>query len=251
MIAVSLFRASSIAVVMLSALGISGCVEAPPSDLAPRSDAPVEASDDPTTEIPEKPGAYAGGADNTFDHMADLGANGGRDPFEVLAARQEEGPPEIRTRLHSCQKIQIAALDNLLRGFGVDMDATGDPPTAGQVFKDGTGALGAANYDARVGETLVWTASGAAKLFDIFVQAAPEIIANLQDMPQCQIDGVGPTMFDAEDHCNEDAVTCLIGRPATVDHLAICDNLVQSGSTLELGKNIAVATLLSAAHSCE
>ena len=35
------------------------------------------------------------------------------------------------------------------------------------------GALGAANYDARVGETIVWSSAGAAKLFDIFVQAAP------------------------------------------------------------------------------
>jgi hypothetical protein len=153
--------------------------------------------------------------------------------------------------MHSCQKVTYTTLDAILRGFGVDMDATGDPPTAGQLFKAGGGALGVANYDARVGEAIVWTAAGAAKLFDIFVQAAPEIIANLPTVPQCQIDGVGPAMFDDDDRCNEDAVTCLIGRPATADDLAICTSLVTSASDVEKGKTIAVAALLSAAHSCE
>ncbi len=241
---------SILAAAALAAASLAGCADAPPNELASRPDAPP-IQDDPTQEIPEQPGAFAGGKDNTHDHMADIGGNGGRDPFEVLAQRQEEGPPEIRTRLHSCQKIQMYALRELLVGLGVDIDATGDPPAAGELYKSGGGALGAANYDARVGETLVWSASGAAKLFDIFVQAAPEIIANLQAAPLCQIEGVGPAMFDAEDRCNEDAVTCLIGRPATAEHLAICDSLVQAASDIDTGKKIAVATLLSAAHSCE
>ena len=36
------------------------------------------------------------------------------DPFEVLKQREEEGPPEIRARLHSCQKLQVRALRNTL-----------------------------------------------------------------------------------------------------------------------------------------
>ena len=231
--------------------GVLGCAADPPSTLALPSEAPVKISDDPTKSIPEKPGAYAGGEDNTFDHMAGLGADGARDPFQVLAERQEEGPPEIRTRLHSCQKVQYTAVRTTLESFGVNIDATGDPPTAGELWKAGGGALGVANYDARVGETLVWSASGAAKLFDIFVQASPEIIANISLVPQCQIDGVGPEMFDAENRCVADAVTCLIGRPASPEHLAVCDSIVESGSDIDTGKKIAVATLLSAAHSCE
>jgi hypothetical protein len=231
--------------------GVLGCATDPPSTLLLPTEAPVKISDDPTKAIPEKPGAYSGGEDNTFDHMAGLGADGARDPFQVLAERQEEGPPEIRTRLHSCQKVQYTAVRTTLESFGVNIDATGDPPTAGQLWKAGGGALGVANYDARVGETLVWSASGAAKLFDIFVQAAPEIIANISAAPQCQIDGVGPDMFDAENRCVADAVTCLIGRPASPEHLAVCDSIVESGSDIDTGKKIAVATLLSAAHSCE
>ena len=232
-----------------SALSAAACNDARPSYIDPNAYGTYQ--EDPTKAVEEKPGAYAGGQHNTFDHMASLGADATKDPFQVLKEREEEGPAEVRTRLHSCQKIQVTTLRSILVGFGVNMDATGDPPTAGQLLKDGTGALGAANYDARVGETLVWTAAGAAKMFDILVQAAPEIIANLPNSPQCQVDGVGPQVFDENNRCVEDAVSCLIGRPATEDHLAICDSAVQQASDIETGKKIAIAALLSAAHSCE
>ena len=50
---------------------------------------------------------------------------------------------------------------------------------------------------------------------------------------------------------NRDAVSCLMGKPATDEHVAICNNLVTSGSSLDKGKALAVATILAAAHSCE
>jgi hypothetical protein len=58
-------------------------------------------------------------------------------------------------------------------------------------------------------------------------------------------------MFDDANQCNKDAITCLIGKPATPDHVALCSNVVKSASTIDKGKNIAVATLLAAAFSCE
>lgn len=207
--------------------------------------------DDPTKSIPEQPAPFSGGDQNTFDHFNDLGANGARDPFDILAQRQEEGAPEIRTRLHSCQKLQNTAVQSLLQAFNIDLTATGDPKPAGQLFTEGKGALGAANYDSRVGETITWSSAGAAKLFDIFVQAAPEIIANMSTVEQCQVGGVGVEMFDASDNCNKDAISCLIGVPATVDHVAICNSAVKSASAVDKGKAIAVAALLSAAYSCE
>jgi hypothetical protein len=227
---------------------LAGCADAPPTGLKPQTTKP---NDDPTKDIGNGEAPYSAGDDNTFDHFNDLGANGARDPFDILAQRQEEGPPEIRTRLHSCQKLQITAVRSLLEAFGVNIDATGDPAPAGQLLKGGAGALGVANYDARVGETIVWSSAGAAKLFDIFVQAAPEIIASIETVPQCQLNGAGPKMFDDQNQCNMDAISCLIGRPATADHVAICSNLVKAASDLDKGKNIAVATLLSAAFSCE
>ncbi len=233
----------------LSALAAAACDDARPNAINAKGHSAYQ--EDPTKQVGETDGAFAGGQKNTFDHMATLGNDQAKDPFQVLKERQEEGPAEVRTRLHSCQKIQVTTLRSILVGFGVNIDATGDPPTAGQLLKEGTGALGAANYDARVGESIVWTAAGAAKMFDILVQAAPEIIANLPSSAQCQIDGVGPQVFDENNKCVEDAVTCLIGRPATADHVAICNSVVQQASDVETGKKIAVATLLSAAHSCE
>ena len=70
-------------------------------------------------------------------------------------------------------------------------------------------------------------------------------------MPQCQIDGVGPQVFDDKGACNADALSCITGRPASQEQVDICTNLVSSASDLETGKKIAIATVLSAAHSCE
>lgn len=223
------------------------CVEQPSGDLKP---APIPI-DDPTTDFENQPGVFAGGEDNTQSHMGDLGDFGAKDPFEILAQRQEEGPAEIRTRLHSCQKLQNTALRNVLTSLGVNMDATGDPPTAGQLLQAGGGALGAASYDARVGEAIVWSAAGAAKLFDIFVQAAPEIIANLPNVDQCKVDGVGVDMFDGQNKCNADAIACITGRPATDSHVAICNTIVTKASSIDKGKRIAVATIMAGALSCE
>lgn len=206
-----------------------------------------DGDDDPTNNGDTTESA---GEDNTFEHPDGLGGET-RDPFEVLNERQEEGPPEVRTRMHSCQKMQNEALGNTLAAFGVDLGAEGDPAPAGQLYREGLAALGGANYDARSGESIAWTNSGATKFQDIWVMAAPEIIANLPNVEHCQIDGEGVEMFDADDHCNEPAVTCIIGRPATDEHLAICNQIVQSADDIEEGKRIAVAALMAAAYTCE
>jgi hypothetical protein len=232
----------------LIALAIGACAQQPTA-LKPASDQNFQ--EDPTAGLAQSPGAYAGGESNTYSHAGDLSAFGGRDPFDILAQREEEGPAEVRTRLHSCQKIQYETLGNLLTSLGVDLGKTSTPPSAGDLYKAGGGALGVANYDARVGEALTWSAAGAAKLFDIFVQAAPEIIANIQSAPQCQVNGVGQPMFDAQNTCVPDSLTCLMGRPATAEQVALCSHLVQEASSLDVGKTLAVATTLAAAHSCE
>src|SRR5690349_15718422 len=47
-------------------------------------------------------GATSGSDGNTFDHD-----NNGTDPFEILQKRNEEGPPEISTKMHSCEKMKF------------------------------------------------------------------------------------------------------------------------------------------------
>lgn len=239
-----------VGVAFLNLLLITSCDTLPNSIPVP----PTTPQPDPEDHVANQPGAFSGGEENTFDHAGDLGGMGTKDIFQILMERQEEGPPEVRVRLHSCQKIQNTALRNVLEGFGVNIQASagnGQPPTAGQLFSNGLTALGSANYDARIGEAITWTSAGATKLFDIFVQASPEIINNLENTERCKLDGLGTLMFDEENRCVEDAVTCLLGRPAKPEHLAICDSIVTSASTLEIGKRIAVASLLSAAYTCE
>lgn len=244
-----------LAVLGTALLALAGCAVDPPTTLGKdKSSKPDGQGTDPN-DIENQAGNGVGAENNTFDHMDSLSPEApGTDPWAIAAQRQEEGPPEIRTRLHSCQKMQITTLRNILSDLGVDLQATagqGQPPTAGQLIAGGGTALGQANYAARAGEAIVWTAAGAAKQFDIFVQAASEIIANLPNAPACQVNGSGPSMFNADDTCNADAITCIMGKPATDEHVAICNNLVKTASDPDKGKQIAVATILSAAHSCE
>ena len=201
-----------------------------------------------------------GDEDNTFDHFNDPGESGQKDPFEILKERAQEGPPEIRTRLHSCTKVSYAALGEFLASRGVDLDKTApnnQPKTAGQLYKAGGDALGAARFDAREGETYFHTASGATKLFDIFVQAAPEIIANVEKVEACKLNGVGKPMFDPmTGACVYESLSCVMGRPATEDDLAICDLMLDTAKTgdladLAIKRNITVAAFLAAAHTCE
>lgn len=210
-----------------------------------------DADDDPTTGNEGSSQTPAAGTKNTFDHMSDLSEKGGKDPFEVLAQRQEEGAPEIRTRLHSCQKLRIASLRGILTDLGVDLKATGNPETAGELLAKGADALGGANYAARSGEAITWSNSGATKLHDIFVQAAAAVIAAMPGLERCMLDGQSVTMFDESNECNADAISCLIGKPATPEHVAVCNQAVKSGTDIEKGKIIAVAAILAAAHSCE
>ena len=66
----------------------------------------------------------SGGTGGTFDHMNDDTV----DPFQVLARIQEEGPPEVSTRMHSCGKMKYATLGRVLTSMGVTMTGTGTTP---------------------------------------------------------------------------------------------------------------------------
>ncbi len=192
------------------------------------------------------PGGTSSGTDgNTFDHM-----DNDVDPFAVLGRIQEQGPPEISTKLHSCQKLKYATLGKVLAELGVNMNATA-ANSAAVLYKGGAGAMGAANYSARIPEAIELTTAGATKLFDIFVQAAPEIITAMPTNVSCQVGGVATQMFDAQGKCTLEGISCLQGSPASQAQKDLCDSALTQGSTLAIGKTIAVGTILSAAHTCE
>jgi hypothetical protein len=197
---------------------------------------------------------------NTFDHFNDPGADGNVDPFAILQQRAAEGPPEIRTRMHSCTKVAYVSLGNLLTSLGVDLTKTSSgtgPQTAGELYTQGGDAYGVAKYDAREAETYFHTTASATKLFDIFVQAAPEIIANIATQPACMVNGAGSPMFDpSTGKCVFNSLSCIMGRPATANDLTLCDLILAQAAPgdaadLTTKQNITVATFLSAAHTCE
>lgn len=200
--------------------------------------------------------------ENNFHHPMDPTQSGQEDPFEILKKRAAEGPPEIRTRLHSCSKLTYAALGDLLSTRGVDLNkvaAAGQPPTAGQLYKSAAtrDSLGVANFDARMGESYFYTISAAAKVLDIFVQAAPEIIQNIQNAEECKVAGKGNPMFDpATGRCVYNSLSCIMGRPATEDDMDLCNLMVAqanqaSPQDLANKRALTVAAFMSAAHTCE
>ena len=191
------------------------------------------------------PQGAEGGEDNTFSHI-DIYP----DVWEIVQRNIDVGPAKFRARLHSCSKIPNNSLRNVLDSLGVDTNSDQNL-SAGRIFRESGPALGAPNYEARIRENRSITTSSASKAFDIYVQAAPEIIDAMPNLGRCQIGGQGPEMFDGADNCTENGISCLIGSKATPEHVELCNETVTRASDVEIGKRMAVAVLAAAAHTCE
>lgn len=246
---------------LVAALPLGGCLggaPAMPVQLPDASQPPpvVMAAPDlsmvvaPPPDLGVDPEPTRGGPDNTFEHHS----GDDRDPLELLKQRLDEGPPLVATRLHSCQKIPYATLGALLASRGVDLKAVakqGQPPTAGQIYAAGAGALGAPNYAARTREPTQQTTSGATKLMDLFIAAAPEIIKGMPGAKACAQGGVPATMFDANGECTAAGILCLTGALPTAPQVHLCSQMVKEFPTVDVGRQLTVAALLAAAHTCE
>lgn len=204
-------------------------------------------------EAPNQPGGgdTSGNPDNTFDHD-----NEGKSPWEVLAEQQAAGPSRFQARMHGCVKIRYSTVGNLLASHGVTFP--GGANSAGQLFTTGQNSMGAPSYAVRVRENLVPSTSGMSRLFDIFSSASTEIIAGFANIQACKVNGVSPPLFDANgSQCNPEAFKCLMGLPATAEHIDICNKTIAGARTAAgapdqaIGQRLAVAVMLAAAHTCE
>jgi len=188
-------------------------------------------------------------------------------PDPCALSKSPEGPPapgdapddlEIDSRLHGCQRVPYTALRTFLAARGVDMDAAA-PSSAGGLYTSAKVAFGVPPQGSRRSEPSFHSTAEATKLFDIFLQAAPEIIDHIADpvrAPACVLDGQSRPMFDVTGACVPESVSCLLGRPATKDDLALCNSLVDKASPEDPGdvavkQRMAVAVLLGAGHTCE
>jgi hypothetical protein len=251
-----MFRKLSTSMALLFVVTSAGCLGAAPTGGPNPTPAPAPGEgttgtggSDPLAELGIAPGNYAGGKENTHDHeQNDI------DPFEVLTRIQELGAPEISTRMHSCQKMKYATLGTVLTQLGVNLArnaAAGTPQSAGQLYRGGAGALGGPNYQARIAEAIEITTAGATKLFDIFVQAAPEVITAMPTNDFCKVGTTLTPMFDTQGKCTLAGISCLQGSPASQAQKDLCDQVLTEASSPAIGQAIAVSTIMAAAHTCE
>ncbi len=175
----------------------------------------------------------------------------------TLAGPPPTTPPEIKARLHGCSKPSHTTLGQMLFRFGVNLGSTA-PGSAGTVYRSMASALGVPGFDDdQQRERIGHTQHGAAALFDLLLAAAPEIEANMPSSEVCEVAGVATQMFNpATGACNENAVSCLLGFPATATHVSQCTGIVNQatpGDAIDEAnkRRLAIATVLASAYMCE
>jgi hypothetical protein len=191
----------------------------------------------------------SGGETTSFEHPDSIGRSQVT-VEEVLTRMTEEGPVEYSSRVHACRKMPYSTLGRVLEGFGVDLQDDG-ATSAGRLYRRGAQALGAPNYGARISESSDLTTASAAKLFDIMVQAAPDIIANVPSLERCELGGEPSAVFRDDGTCSRNGLSCLLGERATMAHVELCDDTVARADDPDEGRIIAVASMLAAAFTCE
>jgi hypothetical protein len=199
---------------------------------------------------PRDPNTTAGGADNTFDHANDPGGPAPGADFQPPEPAQQRlvGSPEVTSRLHACGKLTYASLGALLSSRGLTGQGGGRPNgiQSGQQIYDGAGAAyGTANYNGRVGETVYASTSAMSKMFDIFAMASYDAVADNWSAEACP----DTQILGADGKFTKDGLSCLMGKPALDEHIAVANEAITRNP--EDGAKIAIAALLSAAHTCQ
>lgn len=222
----------TLTILLGASLGVAACTDS------------IDTTPTPTDQPPS--GGTTGSDTNTFDHD-----NSGISVWDLIDRLTKEGPPSFSSQMHGCTKPRYTTLKNILTSVGINAtNATAS--SAGQLYTSGAAAMGAPNYSARVKENLAVTTSGASREMDIFAAGATEVITNLPNLARCKdASGAAPVLFDASGQCQASGITCLIGVPATPDHVALCNKTVTTASTPDIGKRMAVAAMLAAAYTCE
>ena len=198
------------------------------------------------------PNGTVGGPDTTFDHNnSSMAAPGADDNGQQTDTQQVKvvGSPEVTARLHGCGKLTVASLGQLLATRG--MMGTAKVPTgtmtgnAIYMNKASGPALGAANYDGRVAEAPFSSTSAMSKMFDIFAMGSYDIADPAWVGTACGTAKV----IGADGKFTKDGISCLLGKPATDQHVAIANDAIAKNPTD--GAKIAIGALLEAGQVCQ
>ena len=84
-----------------------------------------------------------------------------------------------------------------------------------------------------------------AKMFDIYTMGSYAAVGTAWDAPACP----GTKVLGADGKFTKDGISCLIGKPATDEYVAIANDALVKNPTD--GAKIAIAAMLSAAHTCQ
>jgi|GEM_PF-2455766 len=198
-----------------------------------------------------------GGSGNACEVQNTPGVGNGADPLcgsgEVCFCNQSD-------KMNAVNANCVDVGNNAPQNEAADGYCVSKPATPGYLFFNGKDALGVPKLNSRLGEKEEHSTASALRLFDIFIQSASQIITNIGDAskaPACSLNGKNLPMFDPKDgSCVEESVSCIIGTPASEDHMLLCNLIVQKANVADptdvaKKRNIAVAALLSAAHSCQ
>jgi hypothetical protein len=185
-------------------------------------------------------------------HMAQAvgsGQNGITDPKTAAIQAAQLGTPDQVARMHGTQKVQYAMLGAFLTDLGVTMTAETKEsaiPTAGDLYVQGSSALGAPLYGSRTAEMIIPSTAALAKEYDVFMAAAAEIMTGAASSTRCPA-----VVLISNGELTQDGISCIIGKPATADHVSLAQAIVAGASDATTGQQIAIATLLAAAHISE
>lgn len=216
----------------------------------------ASACDDGSTELeggrtagrnPRDPNATQGGEDSTFDHSNDPGGAAPGAEFQPPEPQQIKmiGSPEVTSRLHACGKLTNASIAEMITSRALNGGNPQGSQGAQAIFNASGPALGAANYSGRVPEAPFASTSAMAKMFDIYTMGSYAAAGTNWTPPACP----GTKMLGADGKFSKDGISCLIGKPATDEYVAIANDAIAKDPTN--GAKIAIAAMLSAAHTCQ
>jgi hypothetical protein len=61
----------------------------------------------------------------------------------------------------------------------------------------------------------------------------------------------GVMLVDSTGAFTQDGLSCLMGKPATAAHVTIANQILAEASDPTTGAELAISTILEAAHTCE
>lgn len=269
-------------------VGSAGCLptydQAPPNNSVEDNTGPARAPETSTETAPLRP--------LTAQEQTAIWQLGG-DPSLLADRAYDEGPVEVASRKHSCNKMKYETMANMLMGRGVAVLTGANPATmpvsftttcpaatgnmairsqsTAYVYCNDRLTLGLTNYTGRISESTSLNTAASTKIMDLYASAASEMIPSPSSglmrltAPSCVVGGQGAIMFNADNTCSEEGVTCLQGAPASADQVALCSRIVSQAvatpanatagtaavDAVTAGRRLAVATILAGSNVCE